>query len=127
VTYIRKDGGRFPVLVSSTDLADETGVVTGSLCVIGDITERKKHETDREELIAELRAALAHVKTLSGLIPICGWCKSIRSDQGYWQNVEQYVHSHTDATFSHGMCPSCAEKMKADMLKESTGPANLFT
>ena len=48
--------------------------------------------------------------SLSGLIPICGWCKSIRSDHGYWQSVEQYVHAHTNATLSHGMCPDCARK-----------------
>jgi hypothetical protein len=47
------------------------------------------------------------------MIPICGWCKSIRSDQGYWQSVEQYVYAHTDATFTHGICPTCAAKFAA--------------
>ena len=79
------------------------------------ITERKKLEAEREKLIGELQQALAEVKTLSGMIPICGWCKKIRSDQGYWQSVEQYVGAHTDATFSHGMCPDCAEKFKTDI------------
>ncbi len=81
-----------------------------------DITDRKQTEAEREKLISELRAALAEVKTLSGMIPICGWCKKVRSDQGYWQSVEQYVGTHSDATFSHGMCPECAEKFKADIL-----------
>jgi PAS domain-containing protein len=121
VTYIRKDGSCFPVLVSLTTLTDETGAVAGYLGIVADITERKKYELEREKLIAELQGALAEVKTLSGMIPICSWCKSIRSDKGYWQTVEQYVGTHTDATFSHGMCPSCAEKFKADILK--TNPA----
>ncbi len=81
------------------------------------ITERKKLEVEREKLIGELQQALAEVKTLSGMIPICGWCKKIRSDQGYWQSVEQYVGTHTDATFSHGMCPECSEKFKDDIFK----------
>jgi CHASE3 domain sensor protein len=80
-----------------------------------EMARRRRAETRQRELIDELQKSLAHVKTLSGLIPICGWCKNVRSDTGYWQTVEQYVRAHTDATFSHGMCPSCAEKWKKDM------------
>jgi PAS domain S-box-containing protein len=120
VTYIRKDGSRFPVFVSLTTLADETGAVTGYLGVVADITERKDHELEREKMIAELQSALAEVKTLSGMIPICGWCKSVRTDKGFWQTVEQYVGTYTDATFSHGICPSCAEKFKDDIYKDNT-------
>ncbi len=86
---------------------------------IENISERKLHETEREKMIEDLQSMLVQVKTLSGLIPICGWCKSVRSDQGYWQSVEQYVRARTDATFSHGMCPTCAEKFKADILSET--------
>jgi CHASE3 domain sensor protein len=82
-----------------------------------ELTQRRRVELEREKLIGELQLALAQVKTLSGMIPICGWCKSVRSDKGYWESVEQYVRSHSDATFSHGMCPNCAEKFKADILK----------
>jgi len=82
-----------------------------------EMNQRRRVEIEREKLIGELRHALAEVKTLSGMIPICGWCKSVRSDQGYWQTVEQYVRCHSDATFSHGICPSCTEKFKADILK----------
>jgi CHASE3 domain sensor protein len=82
-----------------------------------ELLQRQRIEIEREKLIGELQQALAEVKTLSGMIPICGWCKSVRSDKGYWQTVEQYVRSNTDATFSHGMCPSCAEKFQADVLK----------
>jgi hypothetical protein len=82
-----------------------------------EMKQRHDNEVEREKLIGELQGALAEVKTLSGMIPICGWCKSVRSDKGFWQTVEQYVGAHTDATFSHGMCPNCAEKFKADIYK----------
>jgi CHASE3 domain sensor protein len=90
-----------------------------------EMARRRHAETKQRELIDELQKSLAHVKTLSGLIPICGWCKNVRSDTGYWQSVEQYVRAHTDAKFSHGMCPACAEKWKGEMLKTAksgTGP-----
>jgi PAS domain S-box-containing protein len=116
-TFIRKDGSRFTSLLVVTALSNETGNFTGFLGIFRDISKHKQHEAEREKIIAELQAALAQVKTLSGMIPICGWCKSVRSDQGYWQTVEQYVHSHTDVTFSHGMCPSCSERFKSDIVK----------
>ncbi len=61
-------------------------------------------------LNAELQAALAKVKVLSGFIPICAGCKKIRDDEGFWQELEQYVSEHSDATFSHGLCPNCIKK-----------------
>ncbi|HEU5122584.1 MAG TPA: CHASE3 domain-containing protein [Verrucomicrobiae bacterium] len=76
---------------------------------------RRRAEIKQRELIEELQKALSEVKTLSGLIPICGWCKKVRSDQGYWHTVEHYVSAHTDAKFSHGMCPECVEKWKAGL------------
>jgi CHASE3 domain sensor protein len=76
---------------------------------------RRRAEAEQRELIEKLQTALTEVKTLSGLIPICGWCKQVRNDTGYWQSVEQYVHAHTDATFTHGICPVCQDKFKADI------------
>ena len=61
---------------------------------------------------AHMAEALEHVKTLHGLLPICAWCKRIRDDQGYWQQVEAYVHQHTGADFTHGICPECMEKQR---------------
>ena len=58
---------------------------------------------------AELAAAAANIKTLSGMLPICCACKQIRNDQGYWQQVETYIAKHTDATFTHSYCPKCAK------------------
>jgi len=60
----------------------------------------------------ELQDALNQVKTLSGLLPICAWCKKIRNDEGYWQHLEEYVKTHTDIQFSHGLCQECAAKIK---------------
>lgn len=82
-----------------------------------EMARRRKAEREQRDLIERLQKALAEVKTLSGLIPICGWCKSVRNDGGYWQSVEQYVKANTDATFTHGMCPTCQEKFKADIAK----------
>ncbi|HEV3083068.1 MAG TPA: response regulator [Gemmataceae bacterium] len=61
--------------------------------------------------VDELENALARVKQLHGLLPICSYCKKIRDDQNYWQQVEAYISSHTDAQFSHGVCPDCYERI----------------
>ena len=74
------------------------------------ILKQKRNEEEREKLIRELREALAHVKTLSGMLPICAYCKKIRDDKGYWNQIESYIRDHSEAEFSHGMCPECAEK-----------------
>jgi CHASE3 domain sensor protein len=90
-------------------------VLAAVLLIIGNLMA--SHEMMlRRRAEAGLQQALTDVKTLSGLIPICGWCKSVRSDKGFWQTVEDFVRTRTDATFSHGMCPTCAEKFKADIL-----------
>lgn len=62
---------------------------------------------ENEKLVSELRDALQNVKTLTGFLPICMFCKKIRDDQGYWEKVEAYISAHTDARFSHGLCPDC--------------------
>jgi CheY-like chemotaxis protein len=73
--------------------------------------ERKKIENEKEDVILELRDALAKVKRLSGLLPICASCKNIRDDKGYWQQIESYISDHSSAEFSHGLCPDCAKKL----------------
>jgi sigma-B regulation protein RsbU (phosphoserine phosphatase) len=70
------------------------------------------------ERVAELEAALSKVKQLRGLLPICSYCKHVRRDDDYWEQVEQYVSEHSDLQFSHGVCPACYEKVAADMLGE---------
>ncbi|MBC8277842.1 MAG: DUF3365 domain-containing protein [FCB group bacterium] len=77
-------------------------------------TARVEAETKREKVISELQEALRQIKTLKGLIPICASCKKIRDDKGFWSNVEVYIRDRTDAEFSHGICPDCAEKLYGD-------------
>jgi len=67
------------------------------------------------EQVVELQGALSKVKQLSGLLPICCYCKRIRGDQNYWQQVEMYITEHSGARFSHGICPSCADKVMAEL------------
>jgi hypothetical protein len=74
------------------------------------IAEWKQTEEERERLIKELQTAMANIKTLSGFLPICAHCKNIRDDKGYWLSVEEYVRTHADVDFSHGICPRCLEK-----------------
>ena len=81
-----------------------------------DITKKKEMENDRENLIAKLQEALHQVKTLRGIIPICASCKKIRDDKGYWSQVEDYVHAHTEADFTHSICPECAKTLYPDYI-----------
>jgi len=78
------------------------------------IAERKRSQQEREKLIQELQDAFAKIKVLSGFIPICASCKKIRDDQGYWNQLEAYIQSHTEAQFSHGICPDCATSLYSD-------------
>jgi PAS domain S-box-containing protein len=83
-----------------------------------DVSERMYAERERERLITELQDALNKVKTLSGLLPICAFCKNIRDDGGYWHQVESYIKKHSEANFSHGVCPDCAKKHYPEYFKE---------
>jgi hypothetical protein len=78
------------------------------------VTERRRAEEEREKLIVKLQDALANVKRLSGMLPICASCKKIRDDSGYWKQIESYIREHSEAEFSHGLCPDCAEKQYAE-------------
>jgi C4-dicarboxylate-specific signal transduction histidine kinase len=103
--------------------------VIGFYLIIMDITEHKrltaelqtsydKLEERVEARTAELRDALADLRTLSGLLPICAECKNIRDDKGYWNKIESYVSKHSDAEFSHSICPACANKLYPDLDSE---------
>jgi PAS domain-containing protein len=105
----------------TSDLFDRAGSATGRLLVIRDITERRRLELEREKLISELQAALADVKTLSGLLPICASCKKIRDDQGYWRTVEKFISDRSGAQFSHGLCDDCVRKLYPDLAGEKPG------
>ena len=81
---------------------------------IGVALMRKQAEEEREKLILKLQKALSEVKTLSGFLPICASCKKIRDDKGYWNQIESYIKDHSEAQFSHGICPDCAQKLYPD-------------
>jgi len=82
-----------------------------------DIVERERMEEERKKLIKKLQSALTNVKTLSGLLPICALCKKIRDDKGYWTQIEAYLHDHSDADFTHSLCPECAKKSLDELYK----------
>jgi PAS domain S-box-containing protein len=75
--------------------------------VARDVTDSKIAEAERERLLRHLQDALAEVKTLRAILPICSYCKKIRDDEDYWHNIENYISMHTPTMFSHGICPSC--------------------
>ena len=73
--------------------------------------ERNELEGERKRLIDELQKALAKIRTLQGLLPICASCKRIRDDKGYWNQIELYISEHSEAEFTHGICPECLERL----------------
>jgi len=77
--------------------------------------ELKRAEEAREKLICELQEALANIKILRGMLPICSSCKKIRDDKGYWNQIESYIRDHTEAEFTHGICPECMKKLYPDL------------
>lgn len=79
--------------------------------VFGNAIERKRGEEERGRLILELQESLARVRTLSGLLPICANCKKIRDDKGYWNQIEIYIRERSQAEFTHGICPDCAQRL----------------
>lgn len=88
--------------------------------IIHDISERKNHEREREHLITNLKQALAEIKALRGILPICATCKKIRDDKGHWNQIEAYVRTHSEAEFTHGICPECEGESYAS-LKHMSG------
>jgi PAS domain S-box-containing protein len=80
-----------------------------------DVTARRQAQAERENLLNELSEALANVKKLSGMLPICSACKKVRDDSGYWSQIEDYVRKHSEAQFSHGICPDCMRSLYPDM------------
>jgi PAS domain S-box-containing protein len=112
-----KEGRSFVVEVSASNVTSSSGELAGRMASFIDITKRKEIEADREKLIDKLQDALKKIKTLRGIIPICASCKKIRDDQGYWNKLESYIKEHSEADFSHGICPECIEKLYPELQK----------
>ncbi len=115
------DGTRKTILNSAMPIRNGDGKVVGAIIVNQDITEKSRLAKDRENLIAKLEKALADVKTLSGLLPICAFCKRIRDEKGAWHPVENYIHARTATEFSHGICPDCMGKFYPDFAGKLSG------
>lgn len=86
------------------------GVRPACVAVLHDVTERQRWQDEQQQLIEQLRAAMAQVHTLRGLLPICAECKQIRDADGVWHQLEAYIRDHSEAEFSHGMCPRCVAR-----------------
>lgn len=115
IDVIHADGHIVPTEVNMRFVKNQkTGRVEGT-GVLRDITERKRIEKEKEQLIVDLQKALNKVKLLGGLIPICSHCKSIRDDKGYWNRIEKYINLTPDGDLSHSICPECAIKYYPDM------------
>src|SRR5437899_252256 len=82
------------------------------------VAERNRIEAKREALLRELDDAFVHIKALRGLLPMCASCKKIRDDQGYWDYVENYIQTHSEATITHGLCPDCIKKLYPQLEKQ---------
>lgn len=109
-----KEGRSFIVEVSASNVTSSSGELAGRMASFVDITKRKEIETEREKLISKLQDALQKIKTLRGIIPICAACKKIRDDKGYWNQIESYLKEHSEADFSHGICPDCVKELYPD-------------
>ncbi|MCP3943646.1 MAG: PAS domain S-box protein [Desulfobacteraceae bacterium] len=105
-----KAGKVLNIQMSTAIIKDKNQNHMESIIIHRDITPLKQIEQEKEKLITELKQALSRLKTLSGLLPICTSCKKIRDDKGYWNQIESYIHDHSDAKFSHSICPECSDK-----------------
>jgi len=111
---------RQSIATYTPDIVD--GEVRGIVVHVADISYLKKIEREREEAIREREIALENLKILRGFLPICASCKKIRDDQGYWNDVAVYIREHSQAEFSHSLCPDCAEKLYPQYFRKEKTP-----
>src|SRR4030042_1216418 len=100
-----------------------------AFAILGGLTgfyynKNRQADEDKSKLIIQLQPSLSEIKKLSGLLPICSSCKKIRDDKGYWNQIESYIREHSEAEFSHGICPECAKKLYPDFYKENNSQTN---
>lgn len=111
--YRCRDGSYRWLLWNAASATDERRIYSAAR----DITDRKRADEERDQLVRELQAALAEVTTLQQILPICSYCKHVRDDANYWQSVESYVARHTNTMFSHSICPTCYAREVEPQLK----------
>lgn len=112
------DGTHKFILNSAMPIHDSSGAIVGAIVVNEDITGLKKTHEELKKLNSELAEALNKVKLLSGFLPICANCKKIRDDGGYWNQIEKYISEHSEAAFTHSICPECFDKLYSKEIKE---------
>ncbi len=104
---------------------DEVMILSVYLVIAGLVFSLRRWRESRRLSVSlhqeteRLQTTLNEVERLRGIIPICAWCKKIRDDKGYWQQVDHYVTEHSEVEFTHGMCPECAARKMAELDKES--------
>lgn len=123
VEHVHSDGeGNKSIFeIHGYPIADRNGVVTRMAEYCLDITERKQSEEKREHLVSQLQSAISEIKTLEGLLPICSYCKKVRDDKGYWSQIENYIRQHSQAEFTHSICPECTRKIYPNLYDDIFG------
>jgi PAS domain S-box-containing protein len=112
----RKDGSLIDVELSNNGVVYRGQKLI--FCISRDISDRKRAEQEREDLIKTLRESLAEIKVLRGILPLCAFCKKIRDDKGFWEQVDIYIKDHSNADISHSICPECLKEHYPDEYKE---------
>lgn len=112
---IEDDNLPVPLLVSCCPIYDETDQIVAVVHIARNISRERHRERKREELIRELSEALTELKVLNGILTICVSCKNIKEGDGAWVRIEKFIAENTKATFSHGICPDCAQKLYPDL------------
>ena len=112
---VKPDGSIVWIQARGVPILNEKGEIYRVAGIAVDITTRKHMEAESENLIKSLQDALHEIKTLRGIIPICSYCKNIRDNDGAWDKVEAYIAKHSDAEFSHGICPKCLVKARSEI------------
>ena len=115
------EGERHVLITSTSPVTDDCGEVTGAVVIHEDITERKTLEREREELTRSLGRALAEVKVLKGLLPMCASCGKVRDQEGQWERVETYLAAHSELEVSHSLCGDCAHELYPDYMARAEG------
>src|SRR5215831_11623108 len=118
----RKDGSQFAAALSSAIYTDSSGEQRTSMFV-WDLTEQEQREEALRVINAELSRALAEVRQLQGILPICSYCKRIRNEEHHWQLVEEYIAAHAPVQFTHSICPPCYEHQVRPSLEQLRGRA----